>query len=216
MRVRPYATAMATMALGLLPGAVASAATSGGAGFGSSSTTATTTTTPTATTVVPPTTPTTGGQVFGAPDPTATPTVSGVVAQVLPDGTAAAPALAPLEVQQAIWAGNQIVGRPYIRGGGHRSFRAKGYDCSGAISYALHGGDLLDEPLDSVAFMRWGTKGAGSWITVYTAKSHAYMVVAGLRLDTSAAYDSSNAKGPRWRPLRRSNGGYKSRHPAGL
>jgi hypothetical protein len=64
--------------------------------------------------------------------------------------------------------------------------------------------------------MRWGGKGAGSWMTVYTARRHAYLVVAGLRLDTSAAGDPSNAKGTRWRPLRRSNGGYKSRHPVGF
>jgi cell wall-associated NlpC family hydrolase len=211
--------AMAMAALGLVPCAAASAATAGGAGYGSSATTSSTPTMPSATTV----TPTgdgvvTGGQVFGAPDPKATPSVPGLVAQVLANGTAAAPALAPPAVQQAIWAANQIVGRPYVRGGGHRSFRirSKGYDCSGTVSYALHGGDLLDGPLDSVAFMKWGAKGAGSWITVYTARSHAYVVIAGLRLDTSAAGDPSNAKGPRWRPLRRSNAGYKSRHPLGL
>jgi hypothetical protein len=207
---------MAVMALGLVPCAAAGATTGGGAGYGASATTASAPTLPTTT---PPTTvPATGGQVFGAPDPSATPTVPGFVAKVLPDGTAAAPELAPPEVQQVIWAGNQIIGTSYVLGGGHRSFRvkSKGYDCSGAVSYALHGGDLLDRPRDSVAFMRWGSTGTGSWITVYTATRHAYLVVAGLRLDTSAAGDRTNAKGPRWRPLRRSNDGYKSRHPVGL
>ena len=212
--------AMVSMAFVALPSAVAVAATSGGgAGYGASSTTATTPMLPTvAGSSSGATGATTGGQTYGIPDPAATPTVAGFVAKVLPDGTAAAPEMAPPAVQRAVWAGNQIIGTKYVRGGGHRSFRVKssGYDCSGAVSYALHGGDLLDRPLDSLAFMRWGVKGAGSWITVYTAKSHAYAVIAGLRLDTSAAGDPSNAKGPRWRPLRRSNHGYKSRHPSEL
>jgi cell wall-associated NlpC family hydrolase len=212
---------MLTMTAAALPVAVADAAgTGGGAGYGASSTTADTPTLPTTTAPAATGAPAapTGGQAYGAPDPSATPTIPGVVAKVLPDGTAAAPDAAPLAVQQAVWAANEIIGTKYVRGGGHRSFRVKsgGYDCSGAVSYALHGGDLLDRPLDSVSFMRWGAKGAGSWITVYTATSHAYVVIAGLRLDTSAAGDPSNAKGPRWRPLRRSNHGYKSRHPVGL
>jgi cell wall-associated NlpC family hydrolase len=160
--------------------------------------------------------PATGGQEYGAANPAATPIVDGLVAELLPDGTAAAPALAPLEVQQAVWAANEIVGKPYRYGGGHRNFRAAGYDCSGTVSYALHGGGLLDDPLDSSSFMKWGEAGAGDWITVYTNPGHAFAIIAGLRLDTSAAGDPSGAKGPRWRPVERSTKGFKKRHPAGF
>jgi len=146
----------------------------------------------------------------------AQPTVPGVVAQIV-NGLAAAPAAAPDAVKQAIWTANAIVGRPYRYGGGHaRGFIDRGYDCSGTVSYALHGGDLLDSPLDSSSFMRWGEKGAGDWITVYTNPGHAYVVIAGLRLDTSAAGDPGGLKGPRWRPALRASHGFKARHPLGL
>jgi hypothetical protein len=141
------------------------------------------------------------------------------------DGLAYAPAGAPLAVQEAIWAANTIVGKPYIYGGGHRSFKSTGYDCSGTVSYALHAGGLLDSPLDSGHFMRWGEKGKGLWITIYANRGHAYVILAGLRLDTSAAgmYGFKRAKGshvlergPRWRPASRSSKGYKARHPLGF
>lgn len=165
-----------------------------------------------------PTPPPTGGQVYDLPDPAATPTVPGFAAQILPNGAAAAPALAPPSVQQVIWAANRIIGKPYAYGGGHtRSLRlAEGYDCSGTVSFALRGGGLLTTPLDSSKLMRWGRPGAGTWITVYSNRGHAYMTIAGLRLDTSPAADPSRAKGPRWRPLPRSSRGYKTRHPIGL
>jgi hypothetical protein len=171
----------------------------------------------------------TGGAAY--PAPTSTPTapenisVPGTVAKLLPDGTAAAPAEAPAQVQQAIWAANTIQDKPYIYGGGHRSFKAAGYDCSGTVSYALHAGGLLDSPLDSGRFMRWGEKGQGLWITVYTNPGHAYVILAGLRLDTSPAgmfgFKASKRskaleRGPRWRPLSRSSTGYKARHPLGF
>jgi cell wall-associated NlpC family hydrolase len=147
----------------------------------------------------------------------AQPTVPGVEAQLLDSGLAAAPEGAPDAVKQAIWAANAIIGRPYRYGGGHaKGFVDRGYDCSGTVSVALHGGDLLDSPLDSTSFMHWGAAGAGRWITVYTNPGHAYAVIAGLRLDTSAAGDPSGAKGPRWRPVLRSSHGFKSRHPVGL
>ena len=147
----------------------------------------------------------------------AQPTVPGVQAKLLASGLAAAPAAAPDAVKQAIWAANAIIGRPYRYGGGHaRGFVDRGYDCSGTVSVALHGGDLLDSPLDSTSFMHWGAGGAGQWITVYTNPGHAYAVIAGLRLDTSAAGDPSGAKGPRWRPVLRSSHGFKPRHPVGL
>jgi hypothetical protein len=146
----------------------------------------------------------------------AQPTVPGTVAKIV-DGLAAAPEAAPDAVKQAIWAANGIIGRPYRYGGGHaRGFVDRGYDCSGTVSVALHGADLLDSPRDSGSFMRWGAAGAGQWITVYANPGHAYVVIAGLRLDTSAAGDPSGLHGPRWRPSLRSSRGFKARHPVGL
>jgi hypothetical protein len=144
------------------------------------------------------------------------PTVPGTQAKIV-DGLAAAPEAAPDAVKQAIWAANQIVGRPYRYGGGHaKGFVDRGYDCSGTVSVALHGADVLDSPLASGPMMRWGAAGAGEWITVYANAGHAYAVIAGLRLDTSAAGDPSGLKGPRWRPVLRSSRGFKARHPVGL
>ena len=119
-------------------------------------------------------------------------------------------------MQEIIWAGNQLIGLPYIFGGGHASFSSPGYDCSGTVSFALHGASLLETPEDSSEFMVWGSHGAGRWVTIFSNAGHAYMTVAGLRLDTSAADDPSNQQGPRWRPLRPGNGGFTVRHPLGL
>jgi hypothetical protein len=130
--------------------------------------------------------------------------------------TASAPDGAPSEVREAIAEANEIVGRPYVWGGGHRSFSSRGYDCSGAVSYLLHGGGLLDSPLDSSSFMSWGAAGRGQWITVWTNPSHAFVEVAGLRLDTSAAEDPTGRKGPQWRAARRSHAGFRARHPIGF
>jgi len=173
-----------------------------------------------------------GGAAYQEPTPTPTPppapqnlTVPGSVAQLLPDGTAAAPADAPPQVQQAIWAANLIQDMPYVYGGGHGDFDDDGYDCSGTVSYALHGAGLLDQALDSGSFMKWGEKGPGTWITVYTNPGHAYAVIAGLRLDTSAAsvtrsntrkFKKALERGPRWRPTMRSARGFKARHPLGF
>jgi hypothetical protein len=155
-------------------------------------------------------------------------TIAGVLTSALPHllvpgtraeivhGLAAAPESAPAAVQRLIWAANKIIGRPYVFGGGHKSFSASGYDCSGTVSYALHGGRLLKAPLDSSQFMGWGHAGQGQWLTVLTNPGHAYLDVAGLRLDTSAADDPTHQQGPRWRPLRPDNGGYTIRHPAGF
>jgi hypothetical protein len=160
---------------------------------------------------------TAGGTEYGT-DPSAPPRVyvPGTVAQLQENGFAAAPADAPVEVQEAVFAANEIVGKPYIYGGGHRSFESSGYDCSGTVSYALHGGGLLRSPLDSGSFMRWGERGKGAWITVYTNPGHAFAVIAGLRLDTSPAGDPSGLRGPRWRPVLRSTRGFKARHPLGF
>jgi hypothetical protein len=132
------------------------------------------------------------------------------------DGLAAAPISAPASVQNIIWTGNQIIGLPYIFGGGHASFSSPGYDCSGTVSFALHGASLISTPMDSSEFMGWQSSGVGAWVTVFANGGHAYMTVAGLRLDTSAADDPTNQQGPRWRPLRSANSGFSVRHPTSL
>jgi peptidoglycan hydrolase-like protein with peptidoglycan-binding domain len=127
--------------------------------------------------------------------------------------TAIAPAGAPPAVAQVIAAANEITRTHYRYGGGHgRGFDDTAFDCSGAVSHALHGAALVTTPLDSTQFERWGSAGRGRWITVYANAGHAYMVVAGLRFDTSGPGES----GPRWRPQARSSAGFTARHPAGL
>ena len=144
---------------------------------------------------------------------TETTTTDGAEAVVGPDGrTALAPAGAPQEVVDAIAAANEIVRKPYRYGGGHASFKDSGYDCSGTVSYALHGAGLLRRPRDSSGFESYGRAGRGDWITVYANAGHAFVVIAGLRLDTSGSGES----GPRWRAEPRSGRGYVVRHPAGL
>jgi cell wall-associated NlpC family hydrolase len=128
------------------------------------------------------------------------------------NGLAVAPASAPPEVQAIIAAGNAIATKPYKYGGGHGRWNDTGYDCSGSVSYALHGAGLLDTALDSSGFMSWGESGPGTWVSVYGNPSHAYMVVAGLRFDTSAR----SRTGSRWSDVMRSSRGYTVRHPAGL
>jgi hypothetical protein len=135
----------------------------------------------------------------------------------LVDGYAVAPPDAPEQVRAAIAAANRIVGKPYKYGGGHARVEDTGYDCSGTVSYALLGGGFLRSPLDSSGFMRWGAPGKGRWITVYTNPGHAFVVIAGLRLDTSAAGERrSSGRGPRWRTTLRSTRGYRARHPQGF
>jgi hypothetical protein len=152
----------------------------------------------------------------GGTTSTTTTTTSSGTATIQADGTALAPANAPFAVQRAIAAGNRIHTRPYIWGGGHRRFKSKGYDCSGAVSYVLHAAGLLRSPLSSGPLMVWGSPGLGSWITVYANRSHAYMTVAGLRFDTSAVGESLNqGSGPRWRTSARSSTGYAVRFAAG-
>jgi hypothetical protein len=161
----------------------------------------------------------TGGTAYDDPKATSAQTEAQVdlpEAVIGPDGLAIAPQGAPVEVVEAIEAANRIVGKPYKYGGGHAKVEDRGYDCSGTVSYALIGAKLLKAPLDSRGFRRWGVAGPGAWITVYTNPSHAFAVIAGLRLDTSAAGDPSGAKGPRWRPALRSTKGFRARHPRGL
>ena len=145
-------------------------------------------------------------------DYTTDPTVPAETATIGPDGLAIAPASAPPEVQAIIEAGNEIASKPYKYGGGHGRWKDSGYDCSGSMSYALHGAGLLDEALDSTGFMSFGDPGKGTWVTTYAHGSHSYMVVAGLRFDTSAR----KRTGSRWSETMRSARGYTRRHPEGL
>jgi hypothetical protein len=168
--------------------------------------------------------PSTGGAVYQEPPP-ANLAVPGAKAKLMPDGSAAAPADAPIEVQQAIWAANTIQDLPYKYGGGHAKVEDDGYDCSGTVSYALIHAGLLKSPLPSGPFMRWGKRGKGQWITVYANGGHAFAVIAGLRLDTSSyssriaskrKYPKAMERGPRWRPTKRPARGFKKRHPVGF
>lgn len=149
----------------------------------------------------------------GGPTPSAPPPLApGDRAQLLSNGEAAAPASAPAAVQAVIAAANQINELPYVWGGGHGSFESSGYDCSGAVSFALHGGGLLSSPLDSTGLETWGVAGAGRWITVYANSGHTWAVIAGLRWDTSG---SAAGTGPRWYTDVSSTSGYIARHPDG-
>lgn len=134
----------------------------------------------------------------------------GEEAQVISESEASAPAAAPQAVKDAISAANSIASTPYIWGGGHGSFESSGYDCSGAVSFALHGGGFLESPLDSTGLETWGEPGPGKWITVYANASHAWMVIAGI------AFDTVGGPGPRWHdPWVDSPEGFIARHPAG-
>jgi cell wall-associated NlpC family hydrolase len=133
-------------------------------------------------------------------------------AVVGPDGLAVAPTDAPPLVQAIIESGNRIAKKPYKYGGGHGRWEDTGYDCSGSMSYAFHGAGMLDQALDSTGFESWGEAGKGTWVTIYAKSSHAFMVVAGLRFDTSGRAN----QGTRWQADMRSSAGYVVRHPEGL
>ncbi len=132
---------------------------------------------------------------------------------ILLSGIALAPPDAPEAVQQVINAANQIVGRPYVWGGGHASFYSYGYDCSGSVSWALHGAGLIPEPLTSGSLEGWGEPGPGRWITVYANAGHTFMEIAGLRWDTVG---DARGTGPRWHLMPTSTAGFVVRHPSGL
>jgi cell wall-associated NlpC family hydrolase len=153
----------------------------------------------------------TGGASYVAP-PAPEQVVNGARGSVTAAGFAVPPAAAPEVVKDVIAAGNEIALLPYKWGGGHRSWSDTGYDCSGSVSYALHGAGLLGSPLVSGDFADWGGPGAGAWITIYANASHVYMVVAGIRFDTS----SRSHSGSRWTMEQRSSSGFTVTHPVGL
>ena len=136
-------------------------------------------------------------------------------ARLLPDGRAVAPPSAPPAVKAMIEAANRIRHRPYVWGGGHRNWNSRGYDCSGSVSYVLHAAGLLEWPLDSTGFMRWGGGGGGSWVRIYANREHVFAVIAGLRWDTSYSEDGDRS-GPGWSEEMRPGGGFHLRHPLGL
>jgi hypothetical protein len=152
----------------------------------------------------------TGGGVSPAEIDICTPTAK---ARLLANGMLVPPASAPPRVKAVIAAANQIRSKPYIYGGGHARWYDAGYDCSGSVSFALHGGKFLESPLPSGSLEGWEEEGEGRWITVYANPGHAYAVIAGVRFDTSG--DEGGETGPRWHTELRDNVGYVARHPAG-
>jgi hypothetical protein len=163
----------------------------------------------------------TGGAGLGAPatapSTPAQPVVQGDLAKII-KGVAYAPSYAPIQVKQAIWAGNKIRLKPYIYGGGHGKWNDAGYDCSGSVSYVLHAAGLLKVSEASGEMESWGQQGTGQWITVYANGGHAFVEIAGIRFDTSAEQDPNppSGTGPRWRPLMDGTAGFQARHPADL
>ncbi len=133
-------------------------------------------------------------------------------AKLLRNGMVIPPRNAPPRIKMVIAAANKIRSKPYIWGGGHARWWDRGYDCSGSVSYALHGGKFINSPLPSGPMERWGSRGLGRWITVYANGGHAFAVIAGIRWDTSG---DSHGTGPRWHLNMRSRRGYIARHPLG-
>jgi hypothetical protein len=129
-------------------------------------------------------------------------------------GRAIAPPDAPAAVKTAIAAANRIDHRPYVWGGGHLSWRSRGYDCSGAVGYVLHAAGMLEQTVVSGQLESWGETGVGRWITVYANAEHTYMTIAGLRFDTRD--DPPGVSGPRWHMGSVDGRGFVARHPAGL
>jgi cell wall-associated NlpC family hydrolase len=134
---------------------------------------------------------------------------------ILRNGIAYAPSHAPQSVKNAIWAVNTIRHKPYVWGGGHGSFYDNGYDCSGTVSFALHYAGALAAPLPSSDLLRYGERGRGRWITIYSRPGHTFAMVAGLRLDTTDFRYGGN-EGPRWHVDMRDTRGFAARHPAGM
>jgi cell wall-associated NlpC family hydrolase len=152
-----------------------------------------------------------GGGLSSAETDICTPTEK---ARLLENGMLIPPQSAPARVKAVIRAANRIRSKPYIFGGGHARWWDAGYDCSGSVSYALHGGEFIESPLPSGPMARWGLAGEGRWITVYTNPGHAYAVIAGVRWDTSGNTDGRT--GPSWHEDLRTPAGFVARHPAGF
>lgn len=150
------------------------------------------------------------------PFPSFGPVVAGAKARLRVGGQAAAPEKAPLAVKRAIWAANQLRRKPYRYGGGHHSFIDSAYDCSGTVSYALAAAGLIQSPMSSSEFLRFGERGVGKWITVYARNGHTFAIIAGLRLDTTPYLTAHDRWAPRWQSAFRFPSGFEARHPVGL
>jgi peptidoglycan hydrolase CwlO-like protein len=137
---------------------------------------------------------------------------SGAGIQINTGGMVQPPPGAPAAVAQVIAAGNAIATLPYLYGGGHASFHADAYDCSGSVSYALAAAGLVSSPMTSGAFESWGDPGPGKWITIWANAGHVFMYVAGWRFDTVALAEG----GTRWSQSATGTGGFVARHPPGL
>jgi hypothetical protein len=159
------------------------------------------------------------------------PLTPGQQAKILPNGLAAAPADAPAAVRRAIAAGNQLITKPYVYGGGHGqplTELGSGYDCSGATSYILHGAGVFGlYAEDSTGLESFGQPGPGAWITVYANSGHAFIDVAGVVMNTAwyaPVEPTTPSSGPRWQPASTipaqyagdQYGGFVQRHPQGL
>jgi hypothetical protein len=149
-----------------------------------------------------------------APTPAGATRTSANCGAELEAGDAIAPPGAPTAVRRAVTAANEIDNRPYVWGGGHANFVARGYDCSGAVSYVLHAAGLLDQTVVSGQLTYWGEGGLGRWITVYANNQHVFMVIAGLRFDTRG--DPPGVNGPRWHRAKVNPRPFTARHPSGL
>ncbi|HEY4826840.1 MAG TPA: peptidoglycan-binding domain-containing protein [Solirubrobacteraceae bacterium] len=143
-------------------------------------------------------------------------------ARINPDGTATAPAGAPAAVQAMVTAANSIIDTSYCVGGGHGNWTSSCYDCSGSVSFVLHGAGLLNQSEDSTGLESYGQAGPGKWVTIYSDPSHAFIVIGGIAFDT-ADYGGPNipsGTGPRWRSNPLGNladgGDYVVRHPPGM
>lgn len=133
--------------------------------------------------------------------------------QLMPDGTAIAPLSAPDEVQTIVNAANHIAKFPYLWGGGHGSFVARGYDCSGSLNYPFRAAGMIDKTMVSGEYASWGEAGPGKWITIYANGGHVFMIVGGVRYDTSFR---DGPRGSRWQDRPRKMTGFEVRHPPGL
>lgn len=149
-----------------------------------------------------------GDQVWPAPP-------GGRYAKLRSNGrTAVAPKSAPKAVKLMIRAANSLTSKPYIWGGGHTRWRDRGYDCSGAVSFVLRRSGHVFWPMVSGQLARWGANGPGRWVQIYAHKDHVFMVIAGLRFDTSPW--GSGKAGPRWRTTVRTTRKFALRHPVRL
>lgn len=150
------------------------------------------------------------------PFPVSGPVIRGKKARIYSAGQAAAPKKAPVPVKRAIWAANQLCSKPYRYGGGHASFDDGGYDCSGTVSYVLGAAGVINCPMSSTEFRKYGKRGRGKWITIYARDGHTFAVIAGLRLDTTPYDNDIGHWAPRWQITDRSPRGFEARHPIGL